>query len=54
VSIRDLIEICAALAAVVGFFIKIFLRVEKRLTRIETKLGTEDEDTTVFIKKRSE
>jgi hypothetical protein len=45
-----IIAICTGVASLLGWSIKIILRVEKRLTRIETRLGTED-DTTVFIKK---
>jgi hypothetical protein len=35
-----IIAICTGIASLVGWTIKVLLRVEKRLTRVETKLGT--------------
>jgi len=44
-----IIAICTGIAGLVGWTIKVLLRVERRLTRVETKIG--DNSTTQFIKK---
>jgi hypothetical protein len=48
------IALCTALGAIVGWVIKILLRIEKRLTRVETLLGPEaDDGTTHFVRRHS-